>query len=419
MSQLFRYAYLAELFLWVPLAYCVVTLPASRRWLIGPAAFSLLAAVYEGYMTFVWERTVVAPIRVDIFLVVFMATIVNVIAGLGLAFGGKGTTERKPRSIIATLCLAIPVLAIAGYLYMRADTAALDVQFEQGRKYRFETAFRDDATEKRVFGDIKPNANPWAGYYVGDGADDRFKHLVINEAGQFWLYGTALYLSEGYRKPDSTNADRYEAQGSGRMNQKMRLALRRQADGPYLLEVDFGYGVATPPKTVPVQRATPPRFPQTSSPNDEVKFVGVFSGTYTEGTKSFWLVQFWLWESKGGQWGLYVHDNYVPGQRREFIHPEPLEIRCRDQCRELTFETSRGRRKLQRTSNDEFKGMYDSPEREVIITRGEILPMPGFLLDLAPLASRRQNEAWLSAVLAGQMVTWDVPSSPDRRDTAR
>jgi hypothetical protein len=74
----------------------------------------------------------------------------------------------------------------------------------------------------------------------------------------------------------------------------------------------------------------------------------------------------------------------------------------------LSFKTSRGPRILTRISDDELRGRYGSPEQEVTLRRGEILP--GFPLDLAPLGTEKQNRVWIKAVLEGHMITWDVPA---------
>ena len=47
------------------------------------AAFGLFAvAGYESYMTLVWEKTVSAPIRLDIFVIDFPIMFISIIAGL-------------------------------------------------------------------------------------------------------------------------------------------------------------------------------------------------------------------------------------------------------------------------------------------------------------------------------------------------
>lgn len=398
MSHLLRYAYLAELFLWIPLAFFVATMPSARRWLVAPLVASVLAAAYEAYMTFVWEPKVTAPIRVDIFLVLFVACAANTISGLALVISSKGKAERTRLRVAAAVCFSVPVLSLAGLAFMGSHVARLDANLDRGRQYRFEAAFRDDATEKRIFGNIAPGASALSGYYVAGDGDDRIKHFVVNDAGRYWLYSSLLYLSTG--DLDGPGA-------SGR--EKMRVSLRPQSGDAYLLDVDFGLGAAlAPPKTVAVRRVPPPRFPQPSSPADEVRYLGVFSATYAERDRHFFVVQAWLWESKGKVWGRYIHDDFIRGNKREFLHVEALEAKCAEACKVLTFDSGRGPRTLRRVSEDAFSGRYNSPPEEVTLRRGET--MPGLFLDLAPLGSAKQNKAWLEAVLEAQMVSWDVPA---------
>jgi hypothetical protein len=407
-AQLFRLAYLGELFLWIPLAYFVATMPAARRWLAAPLVASVLAAAYEAYMTFVWEPSVVAPIRLDIFLVMVVAGVANAICGLSLAVSARGEAGRLRWWVAAALCLSVPAFAFTGFVFLHFETAQLNVRLDRGNEFRFEAAFRDDDSQMRVFGNLNPGANPWAGYYLAGDGDDRFKHLVINDAGQFWLYHSKFYEYKGRGKQRATDPDKFEGEGSERMDANMKLVLRRQAAGPYLLQVDFGYTRAGPPRAIPIQKTDPPRFAQPPSPGDQVRFVGVFSGTYDDRGNDFWLVQIWLWESKGAMWGRYLHDVYNRGQKKEFIYAEEIQPECMQQCKALSFKSSRGIRTLIRGSDDEFRGRYGSPAREVTLRRGQIVP--GFLLDLAPLRTEEQNRAWLDAVTVGHMIAWDVPA---------
>ena len=61
----------------------------GRRWTILLAAFGLFAvAGYESYMTLVWEKTVSAAIRLDIFVIDFPIMFISIIAGV-LAWSKK------------------------------------------------------------------------------------------------------------------------------------------------------------------------------------------------------------------------------------------------------------------------------------------------------------------------------------------
>jgi hypothetical protein len=61
----------------------------GRRWTLLLAAFALFAvAGYESYMSLVWEKTVSAAIRLDIFVIDFPIMFISIIAGL-LAWSKK------------------------------------------------------------------------------------------------------------------------------------------------------------------------------------------------------------------------------------------------------------------------------------------------------------------------------------------
>ena len=409
MKALFQVAYMAALGLWIPLAIVGALQPPVRRRVMAPLVTSAIAAAYEAYMSLVWSHTVSNPIRVDILLVMFALGTVDAIAGFGLLGGARGRLDRKPLMVAGTLCLTVPALAIAGFIAMSVDTAGVDRNLDLARRFRFEASFRDDETEKRMFGELKPNKNPWAGYYVYVGKDDdRFAHLVINDEGGFWIYHSELYEYKGNRRPSPGANEAFEGVGEGRMNSRMRMALRRQEGGPFLLEVHFGDIPDSPtPRLAPMRKTDPPRFPRPSSARDEVRFAGVFSATYGEENNAFWLGQVWLWESGGEWWGQYLRDHYTRGELREFISTEKIDPACSEQCKVLSFGTSRGPVVLTRVSDDEFSATLQGERDVVALKRGETLP--GFFFDLAPLATKKENRQWIEAVTTAGMITWKVP----------
>ena len=62
---------------------------SGRRWTLLLAAFALFAvAGYESYMSLVWEKTVSAAIRLDIFVIDFPIMFISIIAGV-LAWSKK------------------------------------------------------------------------------------------------------------------------------------------------------------------------------------------------------------------------------------------------------------------------------------------------------------------------------------------
>lgn len=406
MASFFWLAYLAALGLWVPLAILAALEPRLRRRLLVPIALSALGAAYEAYMTFVWSPKVVNPIRVDIFLVMLVLGAADLIAGLALLPRSAPARGRVASSLAALLCLAVPAAAMMGYAALHAESAAVGRNLDLGRRYRFEAAFRDDATQRRFFGELQPAKNPWAGYYAGVGNDERFAHLVINDEGAFWIYHAQLYDYPGRGAP-SASGETFE--GVGEKNAELRMSLRAGEGDVFLLDVRFAAsaGAATA-KPARMKKTAAPRFPRAPAPADEVRFAGVFSATYDEKNGSFWLTQVWLWESRGEWWGQYLRDYYTRGQTRDFISTERVAAACADGCRVLQFTSGRGAVKLTRVSPEEVDAEMDGVPAPVRLRRGETLP--GFMFDLAPLATQEENRAWLQAVATPGMIRWSVPA---------
>ena len=211
---LFQLAFFAAVGLWIPLALIAALQPSVRRRVMVPLVASAIAAAYEAYMSLVWSHTVSIPIRVDVFLVLFALGFVDAIAGFNLVVGARGRPDRTPLLAAGTLCLAVPALAIAGFAAMRLDFGRVDRNLDLARRFRFEAYFRDDETEKRVFGVLEPGKNPFAGYYAYAGKDDdRYAHLVINDEGRFWIYHSLLHVWQGTGSPTANGHVRRRRRG--------------------------------------------------------------------------------------------------------------------------------------------------------------------------------------------------------------
>lgn len=411
MDTLFRLVYLASLFLWIPLlSYFVWARPVSvRRVFVLAIVMSAIASAYEGYMTFVWGPTVTAPIRIDIFVVMLLLGLVNGVCGGILLYTGSGTRKGHKKQVglivMGLLCLSTPVLAIIGMIGMASHVHALTQTIDNGRRYRFEAAFRDNDTQRRIFGELHSNSKPWAGYYAGDNKDPRYQHLIINDEGRFWLYGQALYMTAGRGGQSIENQNQFQGQDNQAIGGPINLSLDREADNTFRLLVKNTYGAS---QRLTFTKSAPPRYPVVPSKNDEVEFIGVFSARYGAHENSFWVSQAWLWESQGKMWGRYLRDNYKQGQINEFIHAESIKPKCTGECKDLnlSFASGRGPVKLTRISENEIKARLDGVYEEIILSRGEIVP--GFILDLAPLTNVKQNQEWIDAVTAGTFISWDL-----------
>ena len=390
MGGLFPVAYLGELALWVPLAAIVVAVPGMRRWLAAPIGVSALAMAYEGFMTFVWAPTVVNPIRVDVFLVMAVAGVVDMLTGLALVKPARSGVHRRHATVAAALCFLVPALAIVGFVGMHVDSAAVGGRLDDARRFRFEAAFRDEATQRRFFGELSPNANPWAGYYRVEGKDDRFRHLVINDAGRVWIYHEQLYAYAG-----SGSAVEDEFRGELAMPASRAAVVLRRARGDYELEVRGPHTTAK----LPARRSDPPRFAAATTSRDEVRFLGVYAGTYENPPGFAWVIQVWLWQAGGEAWGQYLREPLKDGDIGPYLAPQAIASRCEGDCATLEFKTGRGDVSLRRVSPDEWRAKVAGHGEEVALRRGERIE--GFDLDLAPVASVKANRGWLEAMTTG------------------
>lgn len=301
-------------------------------------------------------------------------------------------------------------MSIIGYYGITSDTKKLSKQFDESRRLQFEIAFRDNETEKRFFGELESSSNLWAGYYICTDNEHTYKHLVINSEGKFWLYRENYYQDKGKGENPSKDSNQFLAEGVDPITGAVSLTLRK-VDQTFLLQFKHTtdtHNLYLQAKDKPFAKSATPRFPILPTENNQVKFIGVFSAKYGVKEKSFWVSQLWLWESHGKIWGRYLRDYYTQGQRYLFIGTEAIEPACQNECKTLSFASSRGAVRLNRISENEITAHQDGDHEEITLTRGATVP--GFILDLAPLASKEKNLEWISNITASPFIEWQVPN---------
>ncbi len=416
MGTLFRVAYLEALVLWAPL----LLLAGGARKAPTPVRVAMvasaMAAANECFMTFVWEPTVTAPIRIDILLLLPVLGFINAISGGIMLYSGvlkKNQEQKRDGSLIVMglLCLSVPMLAIVGWVDVSSHMRTLQRSSDDGRRLRFEAGFRDDASQKRFFGELASDSSPWAGYYLGSNQDPRYQYLIINDAGKIWLYGQKFYVTEVQGHQDPENPNQFGGAARQESTLMMDVSLERQADNSFTLRVKHSNnsGYEEIGRDLVFTKTPPPRFPVLTSLHDEVKFMGVFSAKYGIHDNSFWVVQVWLWESNGRVWGRYLRNNYTKGNKYDFVAAQNIEPRCAGPCAELnlSFLSEKWPVSLRRINDNQLKVQLEGVYEDVILSRGEIVP--GFIFDLAPLGSAKQNRDWLLAVEnAEPFVKWDL-----------
>lgn len=113
--------YCIALFLWIPILFMVWLKPPNIGRITTIAIItSILALLYEIYMTFVWSPTVIAPIRVDIFFVLFVLGIVDGVFAYRLLFKGVAWKSSliNQSGIIALAILSLSVTIMPFALFM-------------------------------------------------------------------------------------------------------------------------------------------------------------------------------------------------------------------------------------------------------------------------------------------------------------
>ena len=169
---------------------------------------------------------------------------------------------------------------------MSMEIGGIDRNLDLARRFRFEAYFRDDETEKRVFGVLEPGKNPFAGYYAYAGKDDdRYAHLVINDEGRFWIYHSLLHAWQGTGGPAATGA--FEGVGEAAWTAGPHghpEPHRTAAPGRRILSArgeQRRHAAAAPARPNEEGRSAD-GFRGLPSSSDEVHFAGVFSATYGE-----------------------------------------------------------------------------------------------------------------------------------------
>jgi hypothetical protein len=411
MKDLIGFSYLVATLLWVPLLSILffVKPTSSRGTLIFTSIVSGIAFIYEAYM----RATFSTSIRVDIIFILAILCVMNTISGfvfLGAAADrGDGPRWKLSLRLAGAACLAVPLLAVAGAVGFMDHLTSSDKSSNDGRRFRFETAFRNADNELNRFGVLASTSNQWAGYYISGNEDIRYERIVINEEGKIWVFDQGLTGQrwKGHQNPDN------EAEFIGEIGEategKYFFSLQQvdAESGQFLLRIKNAYDAV--PIKLTFKKQSPPRFPVEVLASDKVKFLGVFSAKYDVSDKFFRVVQLWLWEENGKMWGRYHQWGYTPGVRQGYISSSAISIKCSANCTVMTISVEGERANPMRvTRGNELTIRLPGINDEIVLQRGAVVP--GFIFDQAPLSYGETNREWLNAVTnAERFMNWDVP----------
>ncbi len=166
----------------------------ERKFLLAVTAVGFAFCVYEAYMSFVWSPKVVAPIRIDLLLIV---------PALSVAYGGAalvairnvvrdrpGAGLRVPVLVLSALLMAVPTWNLGRLLQIFREGRELTSRFMSREKLLFEARFRDPETFARRFGPVStvgPNRD-LSGHWVPARPLIGITRMIINDEGRIWTF---------------------------------------------------------------------------------------------------------------------------------------------------------------------------------------------------------------------------------------
>ncbi|HYU77590.1 MAG TPA: hypothetical protein VEK56_01315 [Vicinamibacterales bacterium] len=160
--------YLMTFFAWVPLGAMAFGARGSRRRvksLSALTALSLLACVYVLYMDFIWSKRVIAPIRVDLLLLIPLSS------GLYLAMGAWGLnvwrTSHSRLMLVSSVFLVLPAAFLfVAFWYSMWSSNKTAAKIDSIPALLFDAQFKNAENFERTFGDI--SGTPVAGHYQSE-----------------------------------------------------------------------------------------------------------------------------------------------------------------------------------------------------------------------------------------------------------
>lgn len=398
-----EYLRVLTFFSWIPLALLAGTQSDHRRaarvlWALCGVTFLLCG--YILYLDFVWSKTVIAPIRVDLLLLIPLSTITFTVVGVwGLRRRGR---LAKVASVLL-LALSLPTLGVFAQGMWKSGKEL--VRLNARPALIFEAQFRNPETFRNFFGNIDNTDDPRVGHFRAADPTAFPSRVIINDRGHFWL----MFKCD-------TNVE----------------CIFLQADVgatplPATFKAQPGSG---PPHDVVVSAWSPDRFTLAFAPAGSFAFVRApvsyrepvaapgkvtFHGAFSQARIDrdyIHLVQMWVWQS-GDRWlAYYVRQNAACGSTNDFVFASAYEgTPVSDQ---ISFKSVRGGQNLEyfqirqpQPADDQIDGQifYNGSFLQTIAARKRsILRSPVY--ESAPLTDFEITADWLKTVSMGYTISW-------------
>jgi hypothetical protein len=397
-----EYLYLLTFFSWIPLAVMARAQrrrPAAARVLWTLSCVTFVLCGYLLYLEFIWSKTVIAPIRVDLLLLIPLGTGGFICVGIwGLRRAGALT---KAASVLLLL-LSLPTLVVFMQGMWRSSQSL--VRLNARPALIFEAQFRNARNFENFFGTLDSSRDPRAGHFRAEDPNGVATRVIINDRGHFWLMFRCPPSVECVYSETELGAANFPATFKTQREFGPAVEIVVSAWTPDRLTLSFQAGTQTFVRSpVPVGQA--PTAPE------RVTFVGTFAQTRID-RDYVYLVQVWMWESADRWLAYYVRRIAMCGSISDFVFPtafagtpisDRLSFKSVDGAQGLeSFEIGRPAADADRVDGQIF--YRGQPLEPLKLTRRSILRAP--LYDLAPRVAFDATADWLKTVSMGQSLSW-------------
>ena len=399
-----EYLYLATFFSWIPLALLAGTQrgrPAARV-LRTLGVITFLFCGYLLYLEFIWSRTVVAPIRVDLLLLIPVATVTFIGVGLWGLFRPGGLP--KIASLVL-LALSLPTLVVFAQGIWKSSRNM--VRLDARPALIFEAQFRNPQTFTRFFGNIESGDDPRAGNFRAGDAAGSPSRVIVNDEGHLWVLASCGTKVECVRWQadlgQTARALPATFQATPEYGPPVQIAVSGWSRERLTLEF-------APSRSFTFVR-TPVSYLETVPGPRTVTYHGSFSETRID-RDAIYLVQIWLWQS-GDRWlAYYVRQPFRCGSTNDFISASAYG--GKPFLDQVYFTSATGDQKIEEfhvkaptPADDRLDGEIvwaGSPLQPIAARKQSVLRAP--LYESAPLGDMEATADWLKTVSMGYSLPW-------------
>ena len=284
-----------------------------RSFSLGTLRVTFLLCGYILYLDFIWAKTVVAPIRLDLLFLIPLSTLT--FTGVGV-WGVRKPGRLTKMASVLLLAFSVPTLLVfaQGIWKSSKDIVRLNAR----PALIFEAQFRNPQTFRNFFGNIDPRNDPRVGHFRAEDPKSWASRVIVNDQGHFWL----MYKSGENVECVYSQADLGEISLPGTFKAQSETGLPQEV----LVSAWSGDRFAlnfSPQGTYTFVRA-PVSYNETVSAPGKVSFHGSFSQVRID-RDYIYLIQIWLWQS-GERWvAYYVRRNAKCGSINDFVSASAYE----------------------------------------------------------------------------------------------